>query len=65
MTDTGSDPGRDLVGLSISGRIAQFAGLATERVRLVYADRSRLLRTPEPFETPDLARLVRAVRRCL
>lgn len=37
----------------------------TYRVRLVHAGRSRQLTVPEPFTTPELAQLVRAVRRCL
>ena len=37
----------------------------TYGIRLVHADRSRVLTVPEPFEVPELAQLVRTVRRCL
>ena len=37
----------------------------TYSVRLVYDGRSRVLTVPEPFEAPELAQLVRTVRRCL
>lgn len=37
----------------------------TYRVRLVHASQSRQLTVPEPFTTPELAQLVRAVRNCL
>lgn len=37
----------------------------TYHIHLVHAGRSRQLTVAEPFATPELARLVRAVRRCL
>jgi hypothetical protein len=37
----------------------------TYSIRLVHGGHSRLLTVPEPFEAPELAQLVRTVRRCL
>lgn len=37
----------------------------TYSIRLVHADHSRVLTVPEPFEAPELAQLIRTVRRCL